>query len=212
MSFEAELLTQLGGVQDAFDIKVSLRRAYHYDFDGSPVRLWDGQGVLVDTSGAQWIGTINADGVNAHSVPRLQDPRDGASPRYTFGLPYIDAATFAALKADQWRAKGRELTIYHAIFLRGEGLLPKTPLRFAWRLMMQGVEFDENVAEVSPGKVVRTYAGSVICRSLEYGRSNFPGGTYTDTSQNERAALLGLASDSGCVFVAGNSGRTYLVD
>lgn len=210
--FATELLRHLGEAEDSFDIRVVARRCYHYDFLEYPVRIWDGQGVLTDSGGNEWLGSVTADGTNLHSVPELKDPRDGSSPRYEFSLPFIDQDTFEALKADQDLAKDRELTTYHAIFGQGEGLLPQTPLLFSYRLIIRGVRFSEGLQEIEPGKIQRTYSAAVLCRTLEYGRSRFPGGSYNDVTQNERAALLGLSSDSGCVFVSGNANRTYIFD
>tara|TARA_R100000544_G_scaffold37143_1_gene27356 strand:- start:5674 stop:6309 length:636 start_codon:yes stop_codon:yes gene_type:complete len=208
LSFEAELLSALGSSEDSFDIKVVTRRAFFYDFDGVPVRLWDGQGVLIDSGGNEYLGTIDAQGTNHHRTPKVKDPRDGSSPRYEFGLPHVDRTTFDNLKADQSLAAGRELTCFNAIFLDGEGLRPATTLNFNYKLIMQATRFEQGV-NMDGGSVQRRYSAFVSCRTLEYGRSKFPGGTYTDVAQNARAALLGVESDSGCVFVAGNSQRSY---
>lgn len=205
MTFEAELLAALGTASDAFDIKAMVRRCFFYDFAGYPVRLWAGQGKLY-AGGFEWLGTIDADGADHHQAPAIRDARDGASPRYEFRIPYLDKATFDAMKADQDIARGRELTIYHALILAGEGLRPSVPLRFSAKLLIKGTQFAEQMQE---GRVARS--ASVLCRSLEYGRSRTPAGTFTDTAQRERARLLGLASDSGCSFVASNSRRTYTV-
>lgn len=211
MSFQTELLSALGTSEDSFDIKVITRRAFFYDFDGVPVRLWDGQGVLIDSDGNEYLGTIDAEGINHHKTPKVRDPRDGTSPRYEFGLPHIDRTTFDNLKADQSLASGRELTCFYAIFLDGEGVRPSTALQFNYKLIMQATRFEQSLSTVG-GSVRRQYSAFVACRTLEYGRSKFPGGTYTDVSQNSRAALLGVSSDSGCVFVAGNSQRSYKFD
>ena len=133
MSFETVLLELLGTAADAYDIRAGVRRCYFYDFDGYPVRIWDGQGVLT-AGGYEWLGTMDADGNNHHTAPQIRDARDGASPRYEFGIPYLDRDTFDAMKADQALAQGRELTIYHALFQIGEGMLPETPLRFTAKL------------------------------------------------------------------------------
>ncbi|MEL7281344.1 MAG: hypothetical protein AAGK79_13375 [Pseudomonadota bacterium] len=210
MSFETELLDLIGDASDSFDIRVAVRRCYFYDFDGYPLRLWDGVGVLHTSDGNEWIGTI-VDGQNYHQAPPLRDPRDGTSPRYEFGLPHVDGETFDALKADQGLVSDRELTVYHVLVQNGEGMRPGTALRFSHKLIMQGARFNQGLSEAG-GTIEREYSAFVLCRSLEYGRSKFPGGTYTDTSQSERAALLGVTSDSGCSFVAGNSVRTYTFD
>jgi len=208
MSFDATLLALTGTAADAFDIKAIVRRAFFYDFDGHPVRLWDGQGVL-QAGGYRWLGTHDANGVNHHKTPAVRDARDGTAPRYEFGIPYLDQATFLALKADQALAQGRNLTCYHALFQVGEGLIPTTELRFDYRLAMRGVRFSESVSG-EPGQEQIVRSATVMAKSLEYGRSRVPAGTMTDTAQQERARVLGLASDSGCAFVAANSRRTYI--
>ncbi len=209
MSFDLALIAALGTAADAFDIKVSVRRCFFYDFLGVPVRLWDGEGKAY-AGGEEWLGTMTEDGGNAHSAPAVRDSRDGASPEYNFSLPYIDEMTFRNMKADRALVSGRFLTCYHAIFLTGEGLRPGTPLRFAYRLSMMETRFSETF-EGSPGNSKRNFKASVLCRTQEFGRSRIPNGTYTDTAQHERARILGVASDSGCVFVAGNARRTYVV-
>lgn len=208
-TFEDELLALTGQASDAYDIRAMVRRCFLYDFEGAPVRLWDGEGVLT-AGGHEWLGTIDGDGVNRHIAPPVRDSRDGTAPRYEFRMPYIDKATFEAMKADQSRAVGRELTCYHALLKVGEGLLPTTPLRFSYKLIMRGVTFTETV-EGAPGESVFVRSASVHARSLEYGRSHVPGGGYNAISQRERARLLGLESDSGCDFVAGNARRTFIL-
>jgi hypothetical protein len=209
MTFETELLTALEQSGDSF---VSTRRCFHYDFDGYPVRLWHGQGKLITSGGVEWLGTIDAAGEDHHTAPPIRDPRDGASPTYEFGIPFVSREAFDALKADQSKARDRDLTVYRVIVHPGEGMRPQTPIAFANRLVMRGVRFEKSLVEQQAGQWVENYAAFVSCRTVEYGRSRFPGGTYTDTSQNERAALLGVSSDSGCVFVAGNANRTYVFD
>lgn len=211
MSYESELLEHLGNEGDIFDIRVMSRRCYFYDFDGYPARLWHGVGTLIDEQGNRWLGTIDASGTDHHKTPPLSDPRSGNAPKLNFSLPYIDKATYDALKADQSLAEGRELVIYNVIVKDGEGLRPGTPLRFSQRLIMRGTSFSEG-AEFEGGSLVKRYGATVLARSIEYGKSIDLGGTYTDTSQVQRAEYLGVASDSGCSFVAGNSERTYVID
>lgn len=206
MSFESELLDALGDDTASHDVRLTVRRCWHYDFDGFPTRLWQGEGKLF-AGGQEWLGTRIGD-ADLHQVSAVKDGRDGTSPRYSFGIPYLDAETFAALKADQALARGREITCYLALIKAGEGLRPATPLRFSYRMLIVGTEFSERRQGEAPGLSLMRSA-SVIARSLEYGRSRIPNGTYTDTAQQERARLLGLASDSGCSFVARNARRTY---
>lgn len=209
MSFETELLAQLGTAADAWDIRAVVRRCWLFDFDGAPLRLWDGQGVL-HAGGYDWLGTIDPAGNNRLTAPAVKDGRDGNSPQYRFEVPYLDAATFEGLKADQGLVRGRDLTCYHVVINVGEGLRPGTALRFAYRLTMQRAEFSDSL-DGGPANAVRNLRLSILCRADEVGRSKAPRGTYSDTVQRERARVLGVASDSGCVFVAGNAGRTYKI-
>ena len=209
MAFSDELIALTGVATDAWDIKATIRRAFLYDFVGQPVRLWDGQGVLT-AGGFNWLGTFDANGNNLHHAPAVRDDRDGTSPRYEFGLPYLDKATFLALKASQAIAYGRDLICYHVLCKVGEGLIPTTALRFDYRLAIRGVQFSEKV-DGMPGEESVVRSASIIAKSLEYGRSKVPAGTMTDTAQQERARVLGLTSDSGCSMVAKNNRRTFVI-
>ncbi len=220
----ARLLEITGSATDFHDIRAGVARCFFYDFDGHPVRLWEGHGVLTTTLGAgdpvvtplgtlasnEWLGTYDADGNNRHEAAQLQDARDGASPRIKFSLPHIDMDTYEALKADQALAMGRDLVIYRAIFAIGEGLLPQTPIQFAARLTMKSVEFSRTIGG-DPESPVVTYAASVLLATGEEGRSRIPNATYTDTAQRERARQLGITADSGCIYVAKNANRTFVV-
>ncbi len=210
MSFETELLDALGTADDTFDIRASVRRCFHYAFKDQDVRLWDGMGVLV-AGGHEWIGTIDSEGNQLHKAPTVKDSRDGTSPRYTFSIPYIDKETMEAMRAEDDKVRGRPLTCYHVIIKYDEGMRPGTELRFSYRLTMQEVNFSDRI-EGGPANLTRVYSASVLARSGEVGRSRTPSGTYTDTSQRERARLAGVASDSFCSFVAANSNRTYTIE
>ena len=209
--FETALVAYTGTAVDAYDIKAMVRRCVLFDFDGQPVRLWDGQGRLFTTDDNTWIGTIDANGNNRLGWPTVRDDRDGSSPRYRFELPYMGSETYAALKPLAGLVRDRDLVCYHAIFAVGEGLRPRTPIRFNYRLSMRDVSFEERV-EGGLGNMTKVFAASLNAKSLEYGRSRVPAGTYTDTAQNERARRLGLASDSGCAFVADLANRTFTVE
>lgn len=210
MSYETELLAHIGTATDAWDIRAVDRRCYFFDFAGYPIRLWDGQGAMTDSGGNEWLGTIDASGVQQLRAPAVRDSRDGASPRYTFTLPFIDSDTFDALKSDRALAEGRELTCYRALFGAGEGLRPSLPLTFDYRLLMQGTQFAEGLGE-DAGNIKKSYTATVLARSLEYGRSRAPYGTYTPTAQRERARLKGYSDDTFCDFVPGNALRTFVV-
>ena len=209
MSFADELIAQTGTAADAFDIKAIGRRCFLYDFIGAPIRIWDGQGVL-NAGGFEWLGTFDANGMNHHKAPAVRDERDGSAPSYSFGIPYLDKVTYLALKADQSRAIGRDLICYEAIFKAGEGLNPLTSLFFNYRLFIRGVQFAERV-EGDAGSQVYIRSASVTAKSSGDGRTRTPGGTMTDTSQRDRARVLGVTSDSGCASVAKNARRTFLV-
>lgn len=209
MTFATSLIELTGAATDAFDIRAGVRRCFLYDFVGSPVRLWDGHGVL-QAGGYEWLGTFDAMDQNRHVSPSVRDPRDGTSPRYEFGIPYLDQATFLALKASQTLAAGRDLICYHVLCKAGEGLIPTTELLFGYRLAIRGVQFTERVeGDLASPVIVRSV--TVIAKSLEYGRSRVPAGTMTDTAQNDRARILGLSSDSGCAFMAANCKRTFII-
>jgi hypothetical protein len=209
MTFQTELLDLTGAATDSFDIRAAVRRCYLYDFTGQPVRLWDGQGVLV-ADGEEWLGTFDATGTNRHRAPNVRGARDGTAPRYEFSIPFMDQTTHDALKADQALAMGRDLICYNVLCKVGEGLIPTTALRFNYRLAIRGVQFGERM-EGARGSERKVYSAAVIAKSLEYGRSRVPGGTMTDTAQRERARVLGVAADSGCAFVAQNARRTYII-
>lgn len=209
MTFATELLNMTGAATDTFDIRAGVRCCYLYDFVGTPVRLWDGQGKLV-ADGENWLGTFDAMGNNRHKAPAYQDSRNGTSPRLEFALPYIDEDTYNSLNADQALCVDRDLICYHVLCKAGEGLIPTTELRFYYRLVMRGAQFSKSmVGEREGARLVWT--ASVIAKSLEYGRSRVPNGTYTDTAQVERARILGVSPDTGCSMVARNSRRTYIV-
>jgi hypothetical protein len=209
MAFSDELLALTGTATDAFDVKAMVRRCFLYDFVGSPVRVWDGHGVL-NAGGFEWLGTYDSAGQNHHTAPAVRDTRDGASPRYEFGIPYLDLTTFNALKASQALARGRDLICYHVLVKVGEGLVPTTALQYSYRLAIRGVQFSERV-EGEPGAEHVIRGASVLARSLEYGRTRVPAGTMTDTAQRARALALGVTADSGCSFVAKNAHRTFIV-
>ena len=209
MSFETELLDLIGTATDTWDMVPTVRRCFLYDFTSAPVRLWDGQGVLT-AGGFDWLGTIDAAGQNRHKAPGVRDDRDGSSPRYEFGVPYLDATTYAGLKASQSLARGRDLICYSVLCKAGEGLVPTTALRFNYRLAMRGVTFSERM-EGAPGMAVKVYSASITAKSLEYGRTRVPAGTMTDTAQRDRARVLGVAADSGCSMVAANARRTFKI-
>ncbi|MBB95578.1 MAG: hypothetical protein CML68_13435 [Rhodobacteraceae bacterium] len=211
MTFETELLASLGDADDAWDINITTRQCIFFDFDGYPIRIWDGMGKLI-AGGYEWIGALNAAGESAVSIPPLRDTRDGSNLRYEFGLPFLDEDTFDALKADQDLARGRGVTVYEVLVNEGEGLRPGTDLHYDTGLKMRGAQFYSGYQQISDGEFVRVYSASVIARVLDAGRSVAPRGTYSDTCQNERAVIAGESSDSGCVFVSENVNRTYVFD
>lgn len=210
MTFDALVDAAVGTAADTFDVRATIRRCYFYDFDGYPTRLWNGVGVL-HAGGYDWIGTVAPGGMDFHTVPVVTDPRDGTSPRYSFGIPYLDKATFDVLRADRDLVSGRALTCYRVIIVPGEGLRPATALKFAWAMTMQEATFAERYEGAGPN-AVKVYSASVLARSSEVGRSRVPGGTYTDTAQRERARILGVTADSFCAFVASNARRTLTIE
>lgn len=207
----------IGSQDDVMDIRAVVRRCWFYNFDGEPVRLWQGQGRLFTTDGNEWLGTVDAEGNDHHKTPAMQDGRDGSSPLYNMSIPIVDLPGQSAyeiyqeLKADQWRVTGRTLTCYLAIFNQDEGLRPQTPLAFFKDFTMFSPLFSEKVEMNSSGVLVKKYTASVTAKDNNFGRSNTPRGTYADTIQKERARQLGVALDRGSEFLGLLANRTYQV-
>ena len=207
MTDYTDAIDEIVGMQsDGHDIRACVAKAYLYDFDGYPTRLWNGHGVLI-AGGHEWIGTFGPDGTDYHQTPSVTDPRDGSNPEYRFGLPFINKTTYDNLRADQTLVEVRALTGYRVYIAPGEGLRPATAPAFAWSMTMHQAVFATR--RNGPQMV---YSAQVVARSIEAGRARVPGGTYTDTAQRERARLLGVAADSFCVFMASNARRTITVE
>ena len=223
-TFSEYVVEQVGDASATHDVKLRVVNLFFYDFVGIPIRLWDGQGILTTSTGVgsaittplgtvepnEWIGTVDSEGNNLHQSPSLRDSRDGSSPRYEFGLPFIDKQTFDALRADQSLAKGRGITCYHVVVRSHEGLRPGIPMRFSDRLSIQNLRFLDNL-DGDAGGQTKIYGVVVLARSNERGRSLAPLGTMTDTSIRERSRQLGIANDNGGIFISGNAERTYRV-
>lgn len=220
MSEFNDLLEEYLGQDDVLtDIRVVVRRLYLYDFVGYPTRMWQGQGKLFTADGAEWLGTINSSGQDIHTVPRLQDGRDGTSPAYQFSMTIPDlpdetsGELYRALKEDQARVNGRDLIVYLAIFKEGEALRPSTPVRFLKRLTMRSPRFTEGgVTQDNEGRLIRSYKVTIAAKDANYGRSKTPNRTYNDTIQREYARQLGVTTpDRGLEYVAALANRTYQV-
>src|SRR5690606_27888298 len=162
--------------------------------DGAPLRLWQGKGRLHTDDGNVWLGTIDANDVDHHVAPPIQDGRDGSSPTYNFSLTIPDLpdqnplVLYEQLKADQDLVAGRSLTCYLAVFKEGEALRPSTPIAFFKELTMFNPRFSESVERAEDGRIIRTYRVTLPCKDANYGRSNTPNGTYADTIQKRRAS------------------------
>lgn len=200
---------------DRGDIRAVVRRCYFFDFDGYPVRIWQGHGRLHTEDGNVWLGTQDGAGNDLLQPPRITDGRDGTSPTYEFALSLVDLPgqparqTYDALKADQALVRDRPLTIYYALFEVGEGLRPTTPIEFFKELTMQATRFEER-PELNGTSLLLRYRATVIAKDGNSGRSSVPGGTYNPSVQRARARQLGLTfDDKGCDFVAGLADRTY---
>lgn len=212
--FYSVLDGQFGDDDDLNDVRVVVRRCWFYDFDGYPVRIWQGKGRLFTTDGNQWLGSIDANDFDHHLVPSITDGRDGSSPTYNFSLNLIDTpdATiqqlYEALKNEQWRASKRTLTCYLVVFELDEGLRPQTPIVFFKELTMMSARFSEKI-ENDNGKLVKKYVPTIVCKDGNFGRSNTPLGTYADSIQQKRASDLGVSVDKGCEYLAALANRTY---
>lgn len=221
MSEFDDLVEEYLGNEDVLsDIRVVVRRLWFYDFDGYPTRMWSGKGRLFTAGNVEWLGTINDANQDIHVTPRLQDGRDGSSANYQFKMTIPDlpdepsGELYEALKADQWRVFGRELTCYLAIFKDGEGLRPSTPIKFFKRLIMQSPTFNEGFTQGPGGVLVRAYSVSVVAKDSNSGRARVPNRTYTDTVQREYARQMGVTDrdDKGLEYVAQLANKTFTIE
>lgn len=217
MSEFFDLIDEYMGDSDAItDIVICVRKLWFYDFDGYPVRVWDGKGKLFTTGNVEWLGSITASDQNLHVTPPIQDGRDGSSATYTMSLTIPDfpgqsaGELYEALKAEQSLAVGRNLTCFHAIFKEGEALRPSTPISFFKELTMFSPKFSEHT-ERDGDRVKQVYRVSIPAKDANYGRSNIPNGTYADSVQKRRAAELGVELDRGAEFLALLANRTYQI-
>ena len=206
----------LGDETDALtDIRVAVRRLWFYDFDGYPLRIWQGKGRLFTEDGHSWLGTIDANNRDWHETPAMTDGRDGSSPTYSLGLTVPDlgnaAELYEAMKADQWRVAKRNVTCYLAVFKDGEALRPGTPVAFFKELRMFAPKFSESLVMDGSGQLVRKYKVTLTAKDGNFGRSNVPNGTYADTVQKRRAAELGVALDRGSEFLAMLANKTMQI-
>ena len=208
--FNDRLEEYLGDAEDRGDIRAIVRRCWFYDIPGIPIRMWRGQGKLHTSDGNVWLGTIDANGKDYHKTPRIADGRDGTSLSYQFTLGYVDKATYEGVKVDQDLISGASLICYNALFRIGDGLRPDTPIEFSKELTLFSPQFDEKL-ELSGTSIVRRYSISVRAKDGNFGRSEIPGRTYTDTMQKDYARSLGVENDRGCEFVARLANRTYIV-
>jgi hypothetical protein len=206
----------MGGADALTDRIVCVRRCFFYDFIGYPTYLWQGKGRLHTTDGNTWLGTIDANDRDIHTVPALQDGRDGSSASYNLGLvipnlPDESASDlYDALKADQSLAYNRKVVIYLAIFKEDEALRPQTPIIYFKELLMGAPKFSERISQDGTG-ISKRYSVSVTARDNNFGRSRTPNRTYADTMQKQRALELGVPLDRGAEFLAGLANRTYQI-
>jgi len=207
-----EYLGDSGSVEE---IQVVARRLWFYDFQTGPLRLWDGQGLLITEDDEEWLGSATDTG-NLHKTPTIKDGRDGSSGRYEFTLniPDIPGQTayesYEAIKAENDSVQGRSLVCYMAIFHRDEGLRPQTPYVYLKDFTMMSAVFNEKMS-FNEGAMVRDYSVTIIARDGNTGRSNRPNRTYADTIQKEHARQLGVAVDKGSEYLAELANRTYTI-
>jgi hypothetical protein len=201
-AFETALNAAVGNSADAGDIRAALAFLYEYAFITGPVRLWRGQGLLTTSDGRQWLGTVDGNGNDFHQVPPLGDGRDGSAQQLEFGFPYLDAATFRALKANPEAVSGCAITCLVAIVLDGEGLNPRIAPDYVAGYVMQSATFSHKPGfDPASGTTSVSYSIRINAKDRNAGVSQATGGTYTDTWQQKKAQLLGVDPDYGCGFV-----------
>lgn len=213
-----DYLDELIGDDDALtDIRATVRRCWYYDFEGFPVRVWQGKGKLFTTDGNTWLGTIDGNDVDHHKTPKISDGRDGSSATLNMTLNLTDFPnqpafkTYNELKEDQFRATGRKVICYLAVFdaNMNEGLRPTTPIVFFKELVMMSVRFSEKIEQGAGDVLTKNYQATVVCKDGNFGRSNAPNGTYADAIQKERAKQLGVPIDKGAEYLGLLANRTY---
>jgi hypothetical protein len=197
----------VGTAADRHDIRLPIVPCFEYGFISGPIRIFRGQGKLFSQDGRTWLGSIDSRGIDHHQTPALRDGRDGSSERLEFGLPFLDKTTYDAIRTLEESVAGRMITVYLAAVLASEGLRPTTALEFLGRYTMQSPTFSDGYA-LADGIWQRQYKITVVAKNANAGRSRAPRGTYSDTSQQERAAQLGVAADHGCGFVAALANKT----
>jgi hypothetical protein len=201
-SFLDAIDDHLGAAADGIaDIRASVVPLFEYDLGSIVIRMWRGRGRLVTGDGRVWLGTIDSKGVDHHQTPALRDGRDGSSSRLEFSLPFIDKATFNDIKAGRVPVANRPLTVYLVLVEEGEGLRPAGDLEVLAKLTLQSPTFSDSFGWIG-GELRRQYKVTVVAKDGNAGRSRSAKGTYSDTSQQERAATLGVVPDYGCGFVA----------
>lgn len=216
--FDTYIDSVLGDSASTDDITMIVRRLWLFDFLDDPLRIWDGKGLLHTVDGNEWLGTIDQANNNHHESPRIQDGRDGSSPTYTFGLTIPDLPgenkqeLYDAIKAQQSKSAGRNITCYIAAFELDEGLRPQTPIVFYRQFTMFAPKFSERIEADDNGVLIKNYKVSITAKDANFGRSEVPGGTYSDTVQKRRATELGESTDRGCEFVALLANKTYTIE
>lgn len=217
-----------GGVTD---INAVVRRCFLFDFDGMPMRLWDGVGRLITVSSHgdaataegpggetvsvaanEWLGfrvpMDEGETLSLLTVPPLKSPRDGRNPDYTFTFNGLDRATADALVNETWRVSGRALTVFSVLLVDGEGLRPQAGLRWRLQLTMASCTFRHSVEWAGDG-LRRTYPVDLLARNDNAGRAHAPGNTMNDTGQRRHAASLGVTEDAGGEYVPALAKRTF---
>lgn len=211
MTFDAALDEAIG---TRGDVGVCLKNLWFYDFDGYPIRMWNGEGRLF-AGGQEWLGTqvLMSDGtlIDVHKTPSISDGRDLTSPLLSFTLGLIDAVAYEALRLEKWRIHERTLTHYECLMLPDEGLRPSTPLNLVALLELFGSGAFEEKQMFDGRTFVRSRQISVQAKDDNYGRSLVPGRTFTDEGQKAHAAFYGVAVDKGGERIAQNANRIYKI-
>lgn len=216
-TFNDLLEEYIGDADSLDDIQVVVRRLWFYDFDGYPVRMWQGQGTLITEDGLEWMGTIDANKKDHHKTPSIQDARDGSSGNYQLSMTIIDTGgesareLYESLKADQWRVANRKVTCYLVVFKHGEALRPTVPYVFFKELRMMRPKFTERPESNGRGGIKLIYQVSISGRDENFGRARRPNRSYADTMQKQHAKELGVAIDRGCEYLATLANKTMQI-
>ena len=200
-SIDAALDAAVGG-----DLALSHHVGLEFDFDGTTLRMWSGEGELVTPDGHNWYGwsVTNADGgLDQYlTVAEIADPRDGNSALLEYALGFLDDATWEYCRGNKVKVKGRDLTVWSLYLKPEDGLAASIPQGDPQILTMVDATFQSDRVKGEDGEIVVRKRASVLAKNINAGRSVTEYGAYSDTTQKARSKqLFDVDDDTYCQYV-----------